>query len=223
MDSNVEITTKVKVIPDNMVSTCTNENLGKSINNKETKFSECEDEKQGSSHKIYESESKSIKYMFFHSVIRNDDHCPICRRYYISLHSTMNDALAFSSVSLEDESDICALKTNKPVWVDEWVRRNNVDKYQIIELVKNKIYNLRNYNIDSGESNDSDNNDTRYSLGGFNYMLLHIHINKENWCPDNINFKISFYETAIDAFKNGLSLMGKCTDTTKDKFRCFKP
>jgi len=54
-------------------------------------------------------------------------------------------------------------------------------------------------------------------------MLLHIHINKKEWCPDNINFEISFYETANDAFRKGLSLMKKCTDRMKGEFRRFEP
>jgi hypothetical protein len=222
-------------------------------------------------HIMCDNEQKSIKYMFHHLMIRNDEHCPICRRYYISLHSTLKDVLNyFSSIELEnelDETDKHMLETGGPIWIDEWERRRNGDKYQIVEIKKNKIYNLRNYHIndydqyyvnfdnffdkdlndneynddsedesenDDDENDDNDDNDNNNNNNdsdnddneeneGINYMLLHIHVNRNEWCPDNIVFNISFYESLAEAFNDGLIAMKKYTNIKKNKFKSLEP
>src|SRR5438874_774721 len=108
------------------------------------------------------------------------------------------------------------LKVEKPVWVDEWVRRGNGDKYQIAELEENKTYKL--LEDDFTDYNFDDNfDDIRFPVKGCNYMFLHIRVDKERECPYNINFKISFYETIRDAFKDGSLRIGK--DKLKGKLK----
>jgi hypothetical protein len=81
-------------------------------------------------------------------MVRNDDHCPICRRYYVSIHKTLEETYEeivkcmtdeFKSEQLED------LKQGKSLWVDEWVRRRNGDSYQILKIIPEKIYCLNDH------------------------------------------------------------------------------
>jgi len=48
----------------------------------------------------------------FHLVIRNDNHCPPCRYWYLT--------------TTKDDKP----QTGDVTWIDEWPRRRNGDKYQ---------------------------------------------------------------------------------------------
>jgi hypothetical protein len=39
------------------------------------------------------------------------------------------------------------------------------------------------------------------------YMLLHIKLRKEEWCPDNIQFNVSFYQDKCDAVEQSVHLI----------------
>ena len=120
-----------------------------------------------------------MAYMNFHLQVRNDNHCPTCRQFFITLNDTLDDA---------DRNSGCSesLRDGQSVWVDEWVRRRNGDLYQIIKVVPNELYDLS----DNDMRNNLDN--TNFSN---QYMFLHIKIRKNRCCPDNIKFYISFHET----------------------------
>jgi hypothetical protein len=177
-----------------------------------------------------------MEYAFFHLRVRNDNKCPICRKHYISLHKTADEAHKEASNYL-DALEIENLKRGCPIWVDEWERRRNGDKYQVCEAIPEIVYNLANHDVNhydsheenyyyedyfdfdddlSGEpklisdykyedegSNDQVSGDNQNSNGGaIQYMLLHVRINRFEWCPDNINYWVSFY-TSLDAACEG--------------------
>src|SRR5579863_876262 len=62
-----------------------------------------------------------------HLCIRNDEHCPTCRKFFITLHNSGDGNIH---------------KPGKSEWVDEWIRRRNGDKYQNIYITPNEVYNL---------------------------------------------------------------------------------
>lgn len=42
-----------------------------------------------------------MAFLSFHEQIRNDEHCPICRRYYITLCKTFDEAYEISYKTME--------------------------------------------------------------------------------------------------------------------------
>ncbi|BCS83755.1 hypothetical protein QLL95_gp0368 [Cotonvirus japonicus] len=141
-----------------------------------------------------------MQYMFYHLKIRNDYHCPTCRQPKIFFYNTLKEAYiqAYSYINNMNDTDSEMLQAGSSIWKDEWVRRNNGDKYQIIKIETNKEYELLKY------YNDGKNGSL--SIGEINeeniikYMLLHIKVKTSKWCPDNIKYFISFHftlETAL--------------------------
>lgn len=47
-----------------------------------------------------------MTFVYLHEKIRNDEHCPICRQYYISLHISMEDAYKYCSVDLSNNDEL---------------------------------------------------------------------------------------------------------------------
>lgn len=127
-----------------------------------------------------------MNYVLLHKKIRNDEHCPTCRKYYISLHEDKQKAYVAASEDIEDD-DLKILKRDDYVWVDEWVRRRNGDLYQVIPLELDRIYELGEP-ISVMKESDMSNEHARF-------MLLHIVVDKTQWCPENIRFMISFYSS----------------------------
>lgn len=109
----------------------------------------------------------------FHLVIRNDDHCPICRRWYLT--------------TTKDDKP----QTGDVTWIDEWVRRRNGDKYQTINIIPDKQYDLSEWKL---ESNPELNINA-------SHLLLKIRVDKNEYCPDNIKYYVSFYKTSDDAYR----------------------
>jgi hypothetical protein len=89
-------------------------------------------------------------------------------------------------IKCSNSSFIC---DSGPIWIDEWARRRNGDKYQTITPDVNIIYNLSNYSLKAG-SNVNVN---------VTHAVVYVVVNKSVWCPDNINFFISFHESEEDA------------------------
>jgi hypothetical protein len=118
----------------------------------------------------------------FHLVVRNDSHCPTCRMWYFKVYKS----------NLQQSGNV--------IWVDEWVRRRNGDKYQTITIIKDKIYNLSNYSLESG--ND-------IGAAAVTHAVVFISVDKSKWCPDNIVFSISFHENIEGAAKVNDSFSGE--------------
>jgi len=135
-------------------------------------------------------------FALIHTMIRNDEHCPICRRYYISVHKSKEDALNQLTDLEEKQSE--QLKTYNHVWIDEWERRRNGDDYEIIKITSDKIYNLHKLSKDVYKEGKE---------GEVKYLFLHINVNKNKWCPDNLNYKISFHTTKDKAYEYGTEVM----------------
>lgn len=102
-----------------------------------------------------------------HLVIRNDNHCPTCRLWYLTTGT-----------------DVTKLQSGIVTWEDEWVRRRNGDKYQTINIIPDIKYDLSEWKLKT-------NSEINVNVS---CLLLQINIDKNEWCPDNIKFYISFHE-----------------------------
>jgi len=120
-------------------------------------------------------------FLLIHARIRNDDHCPICRRYYVSFHATWDAAYhsALKQMKLEyqeNEKDMEALRKNSYVWIDEWVRRSNGDSYRILSIDQKLSHDAQPFVSNVSEA------------PGF--FGLCIRIRPEDECPNNIQFRM---------------------------------
>jgi hypothetical protein len=142
-----------------------------------------------------------MSYLFFHKMIRNDEHCPLCRRYYVSFHTTLNEVYDNAILNIEDinKEDSINLKNGNSIWIDEWVRRRNGDLYKIMKIQPNIILNL-NDNLDNTM-------DSKIECNNTNFMVLQITVNKLVDCPNNIIFKISFHNNIEEAFTTILKII----------------
>ncbi len=136
-------------------------------------------------------------YLLAHKCVRNDEHCPNCRKYYISIHDTFDDIKNYVKYKIKSSKNRKKLYINKELWIDEWIRRANGDLYTIVKISPNKIYNLH----DPTDSINNGNDIYDYNLH-FTHIFLHVNINNNNECPRNINYKISFHTSYDMAFKN---------------------
>lgn len=162
--------------------------------------------------KIIQKYARNGHYLYSHLRVRNDDHCPICRIVLISIHDSLTEASRSvgdmvyeeeDSASEDEDQDeeksvICKgpslllhkLFEMKDIWIDEWVRRSNGDRYCISTLTDGTQYNLSQMHKYSSEENEKD----------FRFLLLHTQV-REWDCPNNIQFYGSFYEKRSDACK----------------------
>lgn len=161
--------------------------------------------------KEIEESPSSLTHVFFHTCIRNDDHCPDCRVHTLSFHSTLeaavNQAVSESSwKDGEDEDDDNRedLLCGECVWIGEWIRRSNGDSYQILPIRYEQTYNpLKTLSAseqkdDAGTDDVSDTFDVPETTL---YAFVKIEINQNKYCPDNATFKVSFhksFELAMD-------------------------
>ena len=75
-------------------------------------------------------------YAYLHQRIRNDEHCPNCRKYYLTVYETQQDCF---------ERCPELTLTNNTVWEDEWVRRRNGDCYSYQPIVFGLEYDLNSF------------------------------------------------------------------------------
>ncbi|AKI78797.1 hypothetical protein qu_45 [Acanthamoeba polyphaga mimivirus] len=149
-----------------------------------------------------------MKYMVCHLQIRNDFHCPTCRQPKVFFYNTFEEAYnkACNYIGNMDDFDRKMLKEGSSIWIDEWIRRNNGDKYQIIKITTNKEYELLKYeneefHEESDVETDAESNEELCGENIIKYMLLHIKVKTSKWCPNNIKYFVSFHfelETACD-------------------------
>lgn len=146
-------------------------------------------------------------YLSLHLQVRNDDYEPLNRIFYISLHNTMQKAI--DQCKRCDSTDIPELSSGSVVWKDEWVRRQNGDKYQIFELEKMRIYDLYHYDINDDIYKNYGHCDqiTKKTNSNVMYMLLQTKVRPGYLSKDKINFEISFYQTFNATFQTGLEYL----------------
>lgn len=242
---------------------------------------------------INHSPNKNIMFhIFLHKEIRNDNHCPECRKHYISAHEKFNDAYdnetyKIYDLDLENEAKF---KKGEPIWINEWVRRRNGDKYHIVSPLLGKVYNLQNFDVtkyeesdteddteddtdDDAENNtdiDTDKKTNEYSIASstecsqnilitksdinksidtsidniklhesktidnvLGYMLVYIIVDKEQECPYNIKYLVTFHSTLEDVcsdivnilkkFYRKHSLSNSNNEALWDKIKQFEP
>ncbi len=141
------------------------------------------------------------KFMACRLRVRNDDHCPICRVPFVSFHSSFDNAYSKLLSDLDPENkdferNKIKLAKGKSIWIDEWVRRSNGDRYQIIELSSSVKYNLNDLDTGCLKSDISNKN--------IKYMLLRIKIRTQLDCPNNVRYYVSFYETIDQIYSETL-------------------
>lgn len=143
-------------------------------------------------------------YALSHLKIRNDEQCPNCRQYALSFHESNQEAYEMAGKdNLDDEElsieDLRTLKSNDYLWVDEWVRRRNGDRYQVFPIVLDKKYKSLSDEYES-ISTDLEGNAGGRASGLPEYMLLHIKVDKDEWCPDNMIINVSMHLNQDTAF-----------------------
>ena len=134
-----------------------------------------------------------MRFLTFHKKVRNDDHCPVCKRYYVSVHRTQASACGQLDTDKFSAKQLKRLENGEAIWIDEWVRRSNGDRYQILRIVPEESYHLNN--LASYCDLSSDAKDIGVCGDDLRYMLLHVHVDKAEICPDNVILCISFYAT----------------------------
>ncbi len=68
-------------------------------------------------------------YAYLHKRVRNDEHCPNCRKYYLTVCETQQHSFKHPELTL----------TSNTVWEDEWVRRRNGDRYSYQPIVSGLV------------------------------------------------------------------------------------
>lgn len=111
----------------------------------------------------------------FHLVVRNDNHCPNCRCWYITL-----------------DQDLDKLQSAEVTWEDEWVRKRNGDKFQTVNIIPNHEYDLSEWKLASNKNIDVN----------VKYLSLRISVDKNQCCPNNVQFYVTFCENIDDAYLN---------------------
>lgn len=128
-----------------------------------------------------------MSYLFVHKRVRNDDHCPSCKRYFVTIY---NDAKEIYEMCDLYGDKLDELMESSTVWIDEWVRRGNGDRHTIVPIYTGREYDIAlAHNIRPKPSAPDEN---------VKYMLLHITVDHKKWCPDNITFHATFYKTMDD-------------------------
>lgn len=136
--------------------------------------------------------------MGLHIQVRNDDHCPVCRIYTITVETDKKVLLQkFEKQILDygDEQDASTLRKHGNVWIDEWVRRRNGDFFSITPIEADAYMFL---DIDT-EDKKILQTQTHCRLG-----LLHVEIDDSLFCPNNIKFYLSCHLTFTDLLQQQL-------------------
>jgi hypothetical protein len=124
------------------------------------------------------------RFALFHVQVRNDDHCPSCRRFYVSFSDTPDQNL------------------DNFTWEDEWVRRRNGDGY-----ISKRIKCRQKYDLNDLSLLEKQYNNFRSTLLP-KYMVIQIHVLRQEWCPENIQFYVTFFSGKKKAVKFCLNEIG---------------
>jgi hypothetical protein len=173
--------------------------------------------------------------MLVHKIVRNDDHCPVCRRFDVSFHQTIYQAhsVAYKTMRGDKDEHFETLKNTGTVWIDEWVRRSNGDRYTVFKPTHGTVYHMRDFTMDrraipmplvacmpdaiplvadlSGMPLDMVAMPHDHNRIG--YLVLRVKIRKSNGCPYNLLYTISIHSTLESAHISAISLI--------DRHRCY--
>lgn len=162
-----------------------------------------------------EAKAPHPRYVLFHSVVRNDDHCPVCQLHHVSFHPSVDKASHHAMCLMGEKSakehretlqkgfavwvDEWERRSNGDryretlqkgfvVWIDEWARRSNGDRFRIAALASEMSHRL---------GGDYEEDDLTKALPEHEtwYMSLHVSIRRSEWCPDNIIFRVAFHDS----------------------------
>lgn len=140
-----------------------------------------------------------------HQRFRNEEHCPTCRVWYIAAFPSMDSAL---QGTFPDDPDLAeTLRNNRTVWIDEWIRRRNGDRYTLIPFILDQEVKLPVFLHDNLES--------CISLPDKLWLKVLFHIRKDLSCPENIKYRITFHEGS------GCEVIGEKRD--EERYLCDVP
>ena len=132
-------------------------------------------------------------FALVHICVRNDDHCPICRRYYVSFHTSWACAYARAIQQIEDEDAHAELERHSYCWVDEWVRRSNGDMFRICPVAAGTRWDLSDWgSINVGKQVLCQSKEVKF-------IALQISVDPAEWCPANLHYSIALFHTAEEA------------------------
>jgi hypothetical protein len=167
--------------------------------------------------------------LYYNKCVRNDHHCPECRKYFISIHKTKEEACnaALKEMSLLEQDDEgkkteekykTILEKGEVIWIDEWVRRSNGDIFQVFKIIPTMEYKTKgdNINVKCKLNND----------GEIKYLVLNIYVDKNKDCPNDILFYISFHCDIKSACDYGLEIINENKDNNEsngEKLMLLKP
>lgn len=112
------------------------------------------------------------------------------------VHPTVEDAVEtpvnhHPKIDEMEPDELKALAACQSVWIDEWIRRSNGDRYQILPIIPNKINNLKRI-VDVADIGKKCSEKIKY-------VLVNIDFDKEADCIDDIDIYVSFHENAENA------------------------
>jgi hypothetical protein len=116
--------------------------------------------------------------------------------YDITVCEDVEDTYKLASVYLHDDkssySDLKHFMSDHDIWVDEWVRRSNGDRYITFVPHFNIFYKLSvlHQREDIKEAKNSEK---------IQYIFLRIKVDNSKRCPENIEFWLSFHSTLVNA------------------------
>ena len=113
-------------------------------------------------------------YAYLHQCIRNDEHCPNCRKYYLTVYQIQQHCFKHPKLTL----------TNNTVWEDEWVRRRNGDCYSYQPIVFGLDYDLNSFKDIECEQNKYED---------IQFILICKTVDTRLYCPHNIKYSVWFF------------------------------
>lgn len=167
--------------------------------------------------------TNKMTFIFLHKCVRNDLHCPNCRNYYLSIYNSRCEAVEslryyWSECKPDNDEedydkDLQKLDMDGSLWISEWERRGNGDKFNVVSINPMTRYDLGDLDY---ENSHGDNRDE------IKYMLLNIKIDRDECCPDNFKYRTTFYSSLDELnlnYEDDLNYDGELNS----KIRNFEP
>jgi hypothetical protein len=117
-------------------------------------------------------------HAYLHKRVRNDEHCPNCRKYYLTVCETQQHCFKHPELTL----------TSNTVWEDEWVRRRNGDRYSYQPIVSGLEYDLISFE-------DTECEQEKYEY--IQFILICKTVDTRLYCPDNIKYSVWFFDERV--------------------------
>lgn len=147
-----------------------------------------------------------MQYMLYQLRSHNNDYFnsmyeePILS-FYNKFDDAFNKVYLYIDVETKQEQifQLDTIKKHLPICINQWNNQRNQNKYQIIELIPNIMYDLNKFDISPSLGNTLESSLTKYSYK-INFMLLCTRITRSNYQSDTFSYYVSFHETH-DAIK----------------------